>query len=200
MRTTAFYGMIIQSSCPRLPRNPLSTGLAPKLLTISSSLTSTCVTLNAGEILARWDLLRCSASLETALLELTLVSPDVSIRLTCWQEEASAGCRPVIAMHVVQIGCGTIGLAYASALANKGVQVTILEKSHAVVERYMDTCDIFHVEDEGVELLRDVAAVFLAVPTPLQDERLDFSCLAATLLTVQTIVSANPQAVVVLRR
>ena len=103
-------------------------------------------------------------------------------------------------MHVVQIGCGTIGLAYACALADKGVQVTVLEKSHAVIQRYMDACDIFHVDDEGVKLLREVAAVFVAVPTPLLEEHLDFSCLASTLPTVQKIVTANPPAVVVLRR
>ncbi len=103
-------------------------------------------------------------------------------------------------MHVVQIGCGTIGFAYACALASKGLQVTMLDKSERVVQQHMDSCDIFHVDDVGVELLRDVAAIFLAVPTPLLDDRLDFQYLADTLTTVERIVRANPATVVVLRR
>lgn len=104
------------------------------------------------------------------------------------------------AMKVVQIGCGTIGFAYACALKSSGVQVTVLEKSHQVIRQHLDSCDIFHIDDAGVEFLRDVSAIFLAVPTPQSAGRLDFQSLADTLPTVRRIVSANPRAIVVLRR
>lgn len=103
-------------------------------------------------------------------------------------------------MKVVQIGCGTIGFAYACALQSSGVQVTVLEKCHHTIRQHMDACDIFHIDDAGVKFLRDVSAIFLAVPTPQLAGRLDFQSLADTLPTVRRIVSANPRAIVVLRR
>ena len=113
---------------------------------------------------------------------------------------AEAGHLEAGCMKVVQIGCGTTGFAYASALQSLGVQVTLLERCHQIIEQHMDSCDIFHIDDAGVEILRDVSAIFLAVPTPQKARRLDFQSLADTLPTVRRVVRANPRAVVVLRR
>ena len=115
-------------------------------------------------------------------------------------KKAEGGELDAGSMRIVQIGCGTTGFAYASALQSLGVQVTLLERCHQIIEQHMDSCDIFHIDDAGAEILRDISAIFLAVPTPQKARRLDFQSLADTLPTVRRIVRANPRAVVVLRR
>lgn len=100
--------------------------------------------------------------------------------------------------HVVQIGCGVVGLAYAKAFLEKGLKVSGIEYSKDLVEKYKTQFDMYHVSDD-MNKISEVDFILISVCTPLKGDELDMSYLFNTIHNVAVIVKNNPNAFVIIR-
>ncbi len=100
--------------------------------------------------------------------------------------------------HIVQIGLGVVGFAYANAFKNKDFKVSGIEYSKDLINKYKDEFDVYHVEDDMSKLV-DVDFILISVCTPLKGDKLDMSYLFSTIDNVATILKNNPEAYVVIR-
>ena len=105
-----------------------------------------------------------------------------------------------IKYHVVQIGCGVVGGAYAQAYQRAGCKVSGIEANPALVEKYKNEFDIYHIDD-SVEPIKDVDFIMISVCTPLDPITLDLDMkyLFNTIGSVGKIITGSPDAIVVVR-
>lgn len=103
--------------------------------------------------------------------------------------------------HVVQIGCGVVGVAYMKAFKSKGHQVTGIEASTNIVELLNSDFKMYHVSDDGLSQLSGVDLILISVCTPIKTNhgRLDMAFIYSTLDSVACLVRNNPGATVVIR-
>ena len=104
--------------------------------------------------------------------------------------------------HIVQIGFGCVGSAYGKAYDSKGFMVTGLEASKALIDKYKNTMNIYHIDSkQEIENIKDVDFIMISVCTPLnlKDDKLDLSYLFNTIPNVATILKKSPDAFVIIR-
>lgn len=99
---------------------------------------------------------------------------------------------------VVQIGCGVVGYAYAQAYKSIGCKVYGIEASKTLVDKYKDEFEIYHINDD-ISSIKNVDFIMISVCTPLNGKQLDLSYLFQTIPNVTTILSASPNALVIIR-
>lgn len=100
--------------------------------------------------------------------------------------------------HIVQIGCGIVGSAYAYAYKMIGCDVSIIETSAQLVEKYRHDFKTYHTMDRMNNII-DVDFIMICVCTPLKEGKLDMSYIWSTLKTVTTILQENKTATVIIR-
>jgi UDPglucose 6-dehydrogenase len=99
---------------------------------------------------------------------------------------------------VVQCGCGVVGLGYLRAYSKVGFKVYGIEANKALVEKYNDIAEMYHISDD-MSKIQNVDAVMLSILTPLRGKKLDLTYLWSSLNNVATIVKASPKAYVAVR-
>ena len=102
--------------------------------------------------------------------------------------------------HIVQIGCGVVGHAYACAYLSAGNQVTCIEASRDLINKYKDSLTIYHINDD-LNPIRNVDFIMISVCTPENKEiqTIDMKYLWSTLENVSTMVKNSPNALVIIR-
>jgi UDPglucose 6-dehydrogenase len=102
--------------------------------------------------------------------------------------------------HIVQIGCGVVGHAYVCAYESAGYKVTCLEASQGLIDKYKETLDIYHVNDD-ISHVKDVDFIMISVCTPENKEiqTIDMKYLWSTIPNVAKLVSNSRTACVVIR-
>jgi UDPglucose 6-dehydrogenase len=102
--------------------------------------------------------------------------------------------------HVVQIGCGIVGGAYAKAYQAVNCKVTGIEASQKLIEKYKDDFQMFHISS-NMTSIKNVDFIMISVCTPLneKDDCLDMSYLLSTIPNVATIIRNSPKAYVIIR-
>ncbi len=105
-----------------------------------------------------------------------------------------------MAYHIVQIGLGIVGSAYALAFKSKNMKVTGIEYNKKIIEKYKNEFKIYHITD-NLDNIRDVDFILLSICTPLNKEtnELDMSYLLNSIDNVEVILKNNPDAWVVIR-
>ena len=100
--------------------------------------------------------------------------------------------------HIVQFGYGVLGKAYVEAFKTKGNRVSVVEANQSMVDSFKSTLDIYHMTDD-LSHLQDVDFIMLMICTPLKDGKLDMSYIYSSVPNVATVLSNNPNALVLIR-
>ncbi len=102
--------------------------------------------------------------------------------------------------HIVQIGLGVVGFAYAKAFKEKGMKVTGIEYNKNLVEKYKEDFNMYHIADD-LSNIYNVDFILLSICTPLNKDKteLDMTYLLNSVDNVTTILQNNPNAWVVVR-
>lgn len=100
--------------------------------------------------------------------------------------------------HVVQVGCGVVGSAYAFAYKGKGFKVTCVEASKDLVKKYEKNFTMKHVSDDFSDV-KNVDFIMVSVCTPLKGKRLNLIYLWSTIPNVVAMLENSPNAIVVIR-
>ena len=96
-------------------------------------------------------------------------------------------------MRILIIGSGKLGHALAQTLVNEGHDVTVVDRSDAVIQKSMDTVDAMFIKGSGVsaETLKeaDVASADIVIAATVGDEINMLSCLTAKRLGAQYAIA-----------
>lgn len=103
-----------------------------------------------------------------------------------------------MAFTVVQIGCGVVGYGYLQAYSKVGFKVYGIEANKALVEKYRDIANMYHISDD-MSNIKNVDAIMLSILTPLKGKKLDLTYLWSSLNNVSTILKSSPNAYVAVR-
>lgn len=101
---------------------------------------------------------------------------------------------------VVQIGCGVVGHAYASAFTTAGHKVIGIEASRKRIDEIGTEYTMRHITDDLFDLC-DVDFVLLSINTPLDKEKgaLNMKYLWSSIPNVADLLTVSPDALVVVR-
>ena len=96
-------------------------------------------------------------------------------------------------MRILIIGSGKLGHALAQTLVNEGHDVTVVDRSDAVIQKSMDTVDAMFIKGSGVsaETLKeaDVDSADIVIAATVGDEINMLSCLTAKRLGAQYAIA-----------
>jgi len=99
---------------------------------------------------------------------------------------------------VLQIGAGVVGAGYLNAYSKVGFKVYGIEANKALVEKYKDVAEMYHIHDD-LSNIKNVDAIMLSILTPLKGRKLDLTYLWSSLKNVADVVRNSPNAYVVVR-
>jgi UDPglucose 6-dehydrogenase len=103
-----------------------------------------------------------------------------------------------MAFTVTCIGMGVVGFAYVQAYKKVGFKVYGIEANRALIEKYKDFVECYHIDDD-MNNIKNVDAIMLSINTPLKGKKLDLTYLFSSLKNVADIVKNSPKAYVVVR-
>lgn len=103
-----------------------------------------------------------------------------------------------MSFSVVQIGCGVVGAGYLHAYSKVGFKVYGIEANKALVEKYRDIANMYHISDD-MSNIKNVDAIMISILTPLKGKKLDMTYLWSSLNNVADILKRSPDAYVVVR-
>lgn len=100
--------------------------------------------------------------------------------------------------NIVQIGCGVVGHAYIDAYMEAGHNITGIEASKKLVQKYQKEMKMYHISDD-LSGIKNIDFIMISVCTPLKNERLDMTYIYSTIPNVVELVKNNPDVFVVVR-
>lgn len=96
-------------------------------------------------------------------------------------------------MRIVMIGGGKLGSSLAEQLVNEGHDVTVIDRSDAVIQRGMDTLDAMFIKGSGISVdtlsEADVQHADIVIAATIGDEINMLSCLTAKRLGAQYAIA-----------
>ena len=100
--------------------------------------------------------------------------------------------------HIIQVGMGVVGYAYALAFKKNGFKVSGIESNKELIEKYKNEFDMYHINDD-LSKLTNVNYVLISINTPLKGDSLNLTYLFSSLNNMATIVKNNPKVNIILR-
>ena len=86
-------------------------------------------------------------------------------------------------MQIIVVGCGKMGMELANRLVTEGHDVTVIDRSEAVLEHCLDTLDVMTVKGSGVSFdaltEADVKHADIVIASTMSDETNMLTCLTA---------------------
>ena len=86
-------------------------------------------------------------------------------------------------MQIIVVGCGKMGMELANRLVTEGHDVTVIDRSEAVLQHCMDTLDVMTVKGSGVSFdtltEADVKHADIIIASTMSDETNMLTCLTA---------------------
>ena len=86
-------------------------------------------------------------------------------------------------MQIIVVGCGKMGMELANRLVAEGHDVTVIDRSEAVLEHCLDTLDVMTVKGSGVSFdaltEADVKHADIVIASTMSDETNMLTCLTA---------------------